>query len=237
MAYPIDNFQGGNCPSTHPIHLVSLFYEWIFSVGDFPFNKDGPTWAFANGDTTGYGFHADFTNGWDIDILQSALDTCGLETNGVVDNCAALQPYIDHQAASACQPEMPVVNEDIGFGHAISKLPGNNRKPFRNKNLLIFRARSDSVIIISPRSHLDRQLDQAQRPDLQRVCQLHQPQFDPPRRLDRSRLHPRAHQREGAARRQLHVPGHDRRLVRQLLRKPRTPSRRCGIWHSSKSSA
>lgn len=29
MAYPIENFQGGDCPSTHPVHLVSLFYEWV----------------------------------------------------------------------------------------------------------------------------------------------------------------------------------------------------------------
>ena len=61
MAYPVDNFQGGNCPATHPVHLVSLFYEFIFNVGDFPFNPAGtPTWVLANGDTTGLGFHADF---------------------------------------------------------------------------------------------------------------------------------------------------------------------------------
>lgn len=84
MAYPIDNFQGGNCPASHPVHLVSLFYEFvrsrpmivaislklthpplqIFFTGDHPFNEAGtPTWVFANGDTTGLGFHADFTNG------------------------------------------------------------------------------------------------------------------------------------------------------------------------------
>lgn len=29
VAYPIETYQGGNCPSTHPVHLVSLFYEWV----------------------------------------------------------------------------------------------------------------------------------------------------------------------------------------------------------------
>jgi hypothetical protein len=29
MAYPVDTFQGGNCPASHPVHLVSLFYEFV----------------------------------------------------------------------------------------------------------------------------------------------------------------------------------------------------------------
>lgn len=37
-------------------------------TGDFQF-------VFANGDTTGYGMHADFFNGWDIDVLQAAINT------------------------------------------------------------------------------------------------------------------------------------------------------------------
>ena len=130
MAYPVDNFQGGNCPATHPVHLVSLFYEFIFNVGDFPFNPAGtPTWVLANGDTTGLGFHADFTNGWptgDNNILQQALDTCGLETGGDVGACKVLQPYIDRAAASACQPETEVVNEEVGYDHPLSALPGDN---------------------------------------------------------------------------------------------------------------
>lgn len=29
VAYPVDTYQGGNCPSTHPVHIVSIFYEWV----------------------------------------------------------------------------------------------------------------------------------------------------------------------------------------------------------------
>ncbi|KAL7414958.1 hypothetical protein BDY24DRAFT_278794 [Mrakia frigida] len=130
MAYPLDNPQGGNCPSTHPVHLVSLFYEFVWSVGDFPFNAVGtPTWVLANGDTTGLGFHGDFTNGWptgDNNILQQAIDTCGDETGGVVDECAVFVPYIDREAAAACQPEGAIVDEAIGWGSPISALPGDN---------------------------------------------------------------------------------------------------------------
>lgn len=32
MAYPIETHQGGNCPSSHPVHLISLFYEWYIFV-------------------------------------------------------------------------------------------------------------------------------------------------------------------------------------------------------------
>jgi hypothetical protein len=35
MAYPIQNYNGGDCPSSHPVHLISLFYEQIFDVGEY----------------------------------------------------------------------------------------------------------------------------------------------------------------------------------------------------------
>ena len=36
-----------------PVHIVSIFYEFVFYVGDYPFNPAGtPTWVFANGDTS-----------------------------------------------------------------------------------------------------------------------------------------------------------------------------------------
>lgn len=42
MAYPIDGFpDSGNCPSTHPVRLVTLFYEQVFDVGNFPYNGPG----------------------------------------------------------------------------------------------------------------------------------------------------------------------------------------------------
>ncbi len=45
MAWPSGGVDGGECPSTHPVHLVSLFYEFIFEVQNFPFNDPSvPTW-------------------------------------------------------------------------------------------------------------------------------------------------------------------------------------------------
>ncbi|OJT05575.1 hypothetical protein TRAPUB_3588 [Trametes pubescens] len=51
MAYPIQNYNSGDCPASHPVHLVSLFYEMLVSVDQFPYTGAG-TWVLANGDTT-----------------------------------------------------------------------------------------------------------------------------------------------------------------------------------------
>lgn len=66
VSYPA-NFNGGACPSTHPIALPSIFSEWYFDFSKFNDTK----FVFANGDTTTNGFHADFINGWtDLDARE-----------------------------------------------------------------------------------------------------------------------------------------------------------------------
>lgn len=125
---------GGDCPASHPVHLVTLFYEYIFEVQKYPFNNGSdPTWVFDHGDTTGYGFHGDFLNGWPslvngTNVLQEAIDQCN-QNNGVAGNlaeCPPFVPYLNYDGAHACKAENPQVNEDIGFGHTIPLLPGNN---------------------------------------------------------------------------------------------------------------
>ncbi|WVW81296.1 hypothetical protein I302_103287 [Kwoniella bestiolae CBS 10118] len=134
MAWPSGGVDGGSCPSTHPVRLVSLFYEFIYNVQNFPYNNGSdPTYVWANGDTTGYGLHADFLNGWPsynngTNVLQQALDGCN-DNNGVggeLKNCPPFVPYLDSASASSCTPLNDQVNEDVGFGHYISKLPGDN---------------------------------------------------------------------------------------------------------------
>lgn len=121
MAWPSGGVDGGDCPSTHPVRLVSLFYEFIYNVQDFPFNGAGNvTWVFATGDTTGYSMHGDFVNGWPslangTNVLQEALDQCN-QDNGVggeLNNCPPFVPYIDSASASACKPLNLLVDEDV----------------------------------------------------------------------------------------------------------------------------
>jgi len=116
MAWPSGGVDGGECPTSHPVHLVSLFYEFIYEVQNFPFNNGSdPTWVFANGDASGYGLHADFINGWPelingTNVLQQAIEQCN-DNDGVggeLKNCPPFVPYLDYGAASACTPENPL---------------------------------------------------------------------------------------------------------------------------------
>ncbi|KAI0823488.1 WSC-domain-containing protein [Trametes gibbosa] len=124
MAYPIQNYNSGDCPDSHPVHLVSLFYEMFVSVDQFEYHGKG-TWVLANGDTTGDGHHGDFQDGWDTDLLQEALDTC-TNMNGNIDDCPPLKAVVDQAAADACVLETSIVDEDIGLNGPIAKLPGCN---------------------------------------------------------------------------------------------------------------
>lgn len=138
----------GLCPADPSLRLCQ-----IYLVGDFPYNAPGtPTWVFANGDTTGYSFHADFTMGceppsgrrlrlrcmadpfkpsrrWPTgpdSVLQQALDTCGLETGGDVNACAVFAPHMDYDSAAACKPEGAIVDEPNGWKTPLLNLPGDN---------------------------------------------------------------------------------------------------------------
>ena len=89
MAYP-DGIDSGQCPSSHPIRLVSLFYEVYFSVAPFNDLNDGGRFVLANGDPTGYGLHGDFLNGWDRSVLSRAVEECDADS-GVIEDCGVFR--------------------------------------------------------------------------------------------------------------------------------------------------
>lgn len=99
MSYPDGNvYNGGNCPSSHPVHMVSIFFELLYDTALFSDQwVDGQNpFVFAQGDATGLGFHGDFFNGWDVDVLQEAIDTCA-DNSGRVDDCAAVTMFTDQE--------------------------------------------------------------------------------------------------------------------------------------------
>lgn len=129
MAYPIENYNSGNCPDTHPVHLVSIFYEMFIPVDQYSYDGAG-TWVFANGDPTGRGFHGDFQNGWTdagLQALQQFIDSpeCANTLGGIPD-CPHLASIMDQKSADACRYPGEIVNEDIGDQHPITVLPGCN---------------------------------------------------------------------------------------------------------------
>lgn len=112
MAFPIGAYNDGSCPDTHPVHLISIFYELTWDTNmyaaDWVNGKQPFVWAM--GDPTGYGYHGDFVMGWDKNILQQAVDEC-TNLSGMVEDCPVFQLYPD-STAEGCKIA-PRIDEDI----------------------------------------------------------------------------------------------------------------------------
>ncbi|KAF2835437.1 WSC domain-containing protein [Patellaria atrata CBS 101060] len=124
MSYPASNdYNNGRCPPTHPVHMVSLFYEVYYDTGVFDGLWDGDKQPFvlSNGDATGYGFHGDFVNGWDVDVLQRAIDTCN-SVSGELRDCNAFTLQSNDDANNCKLPRM--IDEEIEG--VLDALPGCN---------------------------------------------------------------------------------------------------------------
>ena len=123
MAYPTKySYDNGPCPATHPVHMISIFYEVIYSTAGFDWwNGTTQPFVFAQGDPTGYGFHGDFLNGWDVPTLQKATDTCNNDS-GLITDCPVFDFFTSAQS-SACVLA-PTINEAVTG--ELEKLPGCN---------------------------------------------------------------------------------------------------------------
>lgn len=125
MAYPIGKNDDGGCPSSHPKHLISIFYEVIYSIDNFKdrwHGSDHP-FVFAQGDRTGYGFHGDFVNGWDIDTLQQATDECTNNSGNIKDCHVFNDDLFTADEQQACRTP-PSVDEQVTG--VLEALPGCN---------------------------------------------------------------------------------------------------------------
>lgn len=122
MAYP-SGVDTGKCPPTHPIRLISIFYEILFDINAWKDQWSGGKWPFvlSTGDPTGYGFHGDFVNGWDIGVLQKAVDGCNANS-GVVEDCPYFT-FFDKNIQKDCHLK-PRINEPTSGW--MDRLPGCN---------------------------------------------------------------------------------------------------------------
>ncbi|ODN72817.1 hypothetical protein L202_08250 [Cryptococcus amylolentus CBS 6039] len=136
VTYPTDDTNGYYCPSDFPKKFITLQFETVFAVYDFPYNgNNNITWLLANGDTTGYGIHADFMNGWKTSVLQGVLDDCrymnATDIDSVADdppNCPHLNASINMDITHSCRLQTSIVNEEVGetVSTALTYLPGCN---------------------------------------------------------------------------------------------------------------
>ncbi|KAK4690024.1 hypothetical protein P7C73_g77, partial [Tremellales sp. Uapishka_1] len=151
VAYPTDGSNGYHCPAAFPKKFITVQFETVFQVYNYPFNGAGEiNWVLANGDSSGYGIHADFMNGWNPDTLQGVVTDCRYMNSSSVnsgsyllssfhssrlmslpdptapENCAHLNKTIDLDATYSCHLQTPIVDEAVGENYAIPNLPGCN---------------------------------------------------------------------------------------------------------------
>jgi len=98
------------------VHGVRSFY---------PSHPSSPSLTLSPSDSTGYGFHGDFGNGWDQELLQHVIDECDStpdQLNGVIDACPLLTIQEIPEAQKCKTPAL--ISEDI-VG-PMDNLPGEN---------------------------------------------------------------------------------------------------------------
>lgn len=135
MAWPTAGGLGLDaCPSTHKVaRFPAIFIEFWYDISAFDghYSADDTPWVLSNGDPTGFGFHADFLNGWEKGVLAKATaDTgycnCGCGCgNDEMKQCFGADNVNDDQDASfkTCAAS-PLYGGDDGA--VMEKLPGCN---------------------------------------------------------------------------------------------------------------
>jgi len=113
-----------NCPAGW-IHTPHLFYElyWNTPIFASEWSDGGNSQPFvlAQGDPTGYGLHADFIAGWEVNTLQTIIDTCNTGDNAM-DTCPNVIGGINKNAKS-CNMMTPFSETIKG---PMKELPGCN---------------------------------------------------------------------------------------------------------------
>lgn len=132
VAYPIgDAPDNGDCPKTHPIKFMTLFYEFIYSTKNLHKSKSGKSgFVLANGDAVGHSFHADFVAGWDTNVLQKAIEQCTGSLFGDLKGCAPFvksfmqeaEPTAKAPKQSYCKVKSSV--QETVLGTNLESLPG-----------------------------------------------------------------------------------------------------------------
>jgi len=132
VAFPSQGPDQGTCDDpAYPYTLPRIFMEVYWNTGGFYTNGEEPMnstqpFVFANGDETGYGYHADFVNGWKDGTLASATQNCGCTSAGFGDISCCVNMGI-FTAVESNAPQCigkPAINEQV-LG-TLPQLPGNN---------------------------------------------------------------------------------------------------------------
>jgi hypothetical protein len=120
--------DSGTCEDPNfPVTLPRIFIEMYWASNDFDgvrsqaMNTSQP-FVFSQGDPTGYGYHADFINGWDAGVLQNAVNNCNCDIYGDPTCCGDAHIFT-LDSSQECHITKSV--DEVVEG-TISQLPGNN---------------------------------------------------------------------------------------------------------------
>ncbi|MCJ1481549.1 hypothetical protein MMC06_001708 [Schaereria dolodes] len=132
MAYPVADGLSG-CPAPHNVaRFPQIFVEYWLQVDTFNglYSANHQPFVLSSGDPTGYGYHIDFLNGWNVGALKSAMPTC---QPGNTFNPPLSDPScFGKLGGTYTSPEMaactvkPTVNENVGwtYGQVDTSYPG-----------------------------------------------------------------------------------------------------------------
>lgn len=115
----------GVCPPGYPYMFPHLFLEVSYAVTQVSDPNNGGRYVFSQGDPTGYGFHGDFQNGWNDDVLKDAISNClvdGQADSGTIDECPALLKHFNPQFSENCPLRPPQIGEQATG--LLQRLPG-----------------------------------------------------------------------------------------------------------------
>ncbi|KAJ7590217.1 WSC domain-containing protein [Mycena floridula] len=120
--------DSGSCKDPKfPIVLPRIFIEVYWASNTFDslrnqaMNSTQP-FVYSYGDRTGYGYHADFINGWDKGVLQNAVDKCHCNPYGD-PTCCVNQGIFHMNQGQTCRITKSVDEQTTG---TLRTLPGNN---------------------------------------------------------------------------------------------------------------
>ncbi|KAJ4464394.1 hypothetical protein C8R41DRAFT_860028 [Lentinula lateritia] len=120
--------DNGTCDDPrYPVTLPRIFMEVYWISQDFEDQRDqaltpSQPFVFANGDPTGYGYHADFVNGWEDGVLQKAISGCNCNPYGDPSCCVDAGIFAFNQTRQCFISN--TVDEPV-LGN-LSTLPGAN---------------------------------------------------------------------------------------------------------------
>lgn len=128
VAFLSDGPDSGTCSDPrYPVALPRIFMEVYWGTGDFDNSRSlaknsSQPYVYSYGDPTGFGYHADFFNGWDQGVLQKAVDNCHCNPFGD-PTCCAEAGIFTLKSGQTCRITKAIDETTTG---TLRSLPGNN---------------------------------------------------------------------------------------------------------------